>query len=121
MTLDVFLVYVDEISWMRYVPPIPIHRDFGFGWALVSDILLCLPLSIFVHPFLHISFSLLIYFSYCLSLSSNAILKPVSKQNSKVLNGVWKSEDTFWRFTKWIFHLAQIQNKVCWGEGSPVS
>lgn len=33
---------------MRYVPPIPIHRDFGFGWALVSDILLCLPLSIFV-------------------------------------------------------------------------
>jgi hypothetical protein len=41
-------VYVDEASWMRYVPPIPVHRDFGFGWALVSDILLCLPLSIFV-------------------------------------------------------------------------
>ncbi|XP_048189267.1 general transcription factor 3C polypeptide 1 isoform X4 [Perognathus longimembris pacificus] len=41
-------VYVDDASWMRYVPPIPIHRDFGFGWALVSDILLCLPLSIFV-------------------------------------------------------------------------
>lgn len=48
MTLDVFLVYVDEVSWMRYVPPIPVHRDFGYGWALVSDILLCLPLSIFV-------------------------------------------------------------------------
>uniref|UniRef100_A0A8C0WLD1 General transcription factor 3C polypeptide 1 n=1 Tax=Castor canadensis TaxID=51338 RepID=A0A8C0WLD1_CASCN len=42
------IVYVDEASWMRYVPPIPVHRDFGFGWALVSDILLCLPLSIFV-------------------------------------------------------------------------
>ncbi|KAM6166644.1 general transcription factor 3C polypeptide 1 isoform 2-T2 [Erethizon dorsatum] len=41
-------VYVDDASWMRYIPPIPIHRDFGFGWALVSDILLCLPLSIFV-------------------------------------------------------------------------
>ncbi|KAM4829869.1 general transcription factor 3C polypeptide 1 [Thomomys bottae] len=41
-------VYVDDASWMRYVPPIPIHRDFGFGWALVSDILLCLPLSIFI-------------------------------------------------------------------------
>ncbi|XP_066131590.1 general transcription factor 3C polypeptide 1 [Saccopteryx bilineata] len=41
-------VYVDEVSWMRYVPPIPIHRDFGSGWALVSDILLCLPLSIFL-------------------------------------------------------------------------
>ncbi|KAG8513544.1 LOW QUALITY PROTEIN: General transcription factor 3C polypeptide 1, partial [Galemys pyrenaicus] len=41
-------VYVDEVSWTRYIPPIPVHRDFGFGWALVSDILLCLPLSIFV-------------------------------------------------------------------------
>ncbi|KAL6046471.1 hypothetical protein STEG23_021432, partial [Scotinomys teguina] len=48
MELSTEIVYVDEISWMRYVPPIPIHRDFGFGWALVSDILLCLPLSIFV-------------------------------------------------------------------------
>uniref|UniRef100_A0A674I4E3 Ral transcription factor IIIC subunit 1 n=1 Tax=Terrapene triunguis TaxID=2587831 RepID=A0A674I4E3_9SAUR len=42
------LVYVDDISWMRYVPPLPVHREFGYGWALVSDILLCLPLSIFI-------------------------------------------------------------------------
>ncbi|XP_025936370.1 general transcription factor 3C polypeptide 1 isoform X1 [Apteryx rowi] len=41
-------VYVDDASWMRYVPPLPVHREFGFGWALVSDILLCLPLSVFV-------------------------------------------------------------------------
>lgn len=41
------LVFVDEASWRRYVPPIPVHKDFGFGWALVSDLLLCLPLSIF--------------------------------------------------------------------------
>lgn len=41
-------VYVDDASWMCYIPPIPIHRDFGYGWALVSDILLSLPLSIFV-------------------------------------------------------------------------
>ncbi|XP_074696838.1 general transcription factor 3C polypeptide 1 isoform X1 [Strix aluco] len=41
-------VYVDDMSWMRYVPPLPVHREFGFGWALVSDILLCLPLSLFV-------------------------------------------------------------------------
>ncbi|NWW83533.1 TF3C1 factor, partial [Climacteris rufus] len=41
-------VYVDEASWMRYIPPLPAHREFGFGWALVSDILLCLPLSVFV-------------------------------------------------------------------------
>uniref|UniRef100_A0A8B9FMC2 General transcription factor IIIC subunit 1 n=1 Tax=Amazona collaria TaxID=241587 RepID=A0A8B9FMC2_9PSIT len=41
-------VYVDDESWMRNVPPLPLHREFGFGWALVSDILLCLPLSVFV-------------------------------------------------------------------------
>ncbi|NXX39048.1 TF3C1 factor, partial [Tricholaema leucomelas] len=41
-------VYVDDESWTRFVPPLPVHREFGYGWALVSDILLCLPLSIFV-------------------------------------------------------------------------
>ncbi|KFO88541.1 General transcription factor 3C polypeptide 1, partial [Buceros rhinoceros silvestris] len=41
-------VYVDDTSWMRHVPPLPMHREFGFGWALVSDMLLCLPLSVFV-------------------------------------------------------------------------
>ncbi|XP_044289297.1 general transcription factor 3C polypeptide 1 isoform X1 [Varanus komodoensis] len=41
-------VYVDDASWMRHIPPLPVHREFGHGWALVSDILLCLPLSIFV-------------------------------------------------------------------------
>ncbi|KAJ7306071.1 hypothetical protein JRQ81_010437 [Phrynocephalus forsythii] len=41
-------VYVDSATWMRHIPPLPVHREFGHGWALVSDILLCLPLSIFV-------------------------------------------------------------------------
>ncbi|XP_043567894.1 general transcription factor 3C polypeptide 1 isoform X2 [Chiloscyllium plagiosum] len=41
-------VYVDEASWKRNCPPSPIHREFGYGWALISDILLCVPLSIFV-------------------------------------------------------------------------
>nr|XP_033818904.1 general transcription factor 3C polypeptide 1 isoform X2 [Geotrypetes seraphini] len=41
-------VYVEEASWKRHVPPVPVHSEFGYGWALVSDILLCLPLSIFV-------------------------------------------------------------------------
>ncbi|KAM6423805.1 general transcription factor 3C polypeptide 1 isoform 2-T2 [Liasis olivaceus] len=41
-------VYVDDACWMRHIPPLPVHREFGRGWALVSDLLLCLPLSIFV-------------------------------------------------------------------------
>lgn len=71
MTLDVFLVYVDEISWMRYVPPIPIHRDFGFGWALVSDILLCLPLSIFVQV-VQVSYKVPVVLGRLISIGSGA-------------------------------------------------
>ncbi|XP_063790294.1 general transcription factor 3C polypeptide 1 isoform X2 [Pseudophryne corroboree] len=41
-------VYVDEVSWIRYVPPATVHCEYGSGWVIVSDILLCLPLSIFI-------------------------------------------------------------------------
>uniref|UniRef100_A0A4W3HJJ2 Ral transcription factor IIIC subunit 1 n=1 Tax=Callorhinchus milii TaxID=7868 RepID=A0A4W3HJJ2_CALMI len=41
-------VYADEATWKRYTPATPIHKEFGQGWALVSDVLLCLPLSIFI-------------------------------------------------------------------------
>ncbi|XP_040212931.1 general transcription factor 3C polypeptide 1 isoform X1 [Rana temporaria] len=41
-------VYVDEESWKRCVPPASLHSDFGPGWVVVSDILLCLPLSVFI-------------------------------------------------------------------------
>ncbi|XP_029009118.1 general transcription factor 3C polypeptide 1 [Betta splendens] len=41
-------VYADEDSWKRFIPPVHVHRDYGSGWAMVGDILLCLPLSIFI-------------------------------------------------------------------------
>lgn len=41
-------VHVDEDSWKRFVPPVRVHKDFGSGWAMVSDVLLCLPLSVFI-------------------------------------------------------------------------
>ncbi|XP_062304643.1 general transcription factor 3C polypeptide 1-like isoform X1 [Osmerus eperlanus] len=40
-------VYSEELTWRRFVPPSPLHQEFGPGWALSSDTLLCLPLSIF--------------------------------------------------------------------------
>ncbi|KAM4595765.1 general transcription factor 3C polypeptide 1 [Fundulus diaphanus] len=43
-----FKVYADEDSWRRFVPPIPVHKGFTSGWAMVRNLLLCLPLSIFV-------------------------------------------------------------------------
>ncbi|XP_035993309.1 general transcription factor 3C polypeptide 1 [Fundulus heteroclitus] len=43
-----FKVYADEDSWRRFVPPIPVHKGFTSGWAMVRNLVLCLPLSIFV-------------------------------------------------------------------------
>ncbi|XP_034542767.1 general transcription factor 3C polypeptide 1 [Notolabrus celidotus] len=41
-------VYADEESWRRFVPPVCVHKEYGTGWAMVSDLLLCLPLSVFI-------------------------------------------------------------------------
>ncbi|XP_071360613.1 general transcription factor 3C polypeptide 1 [Trachinotus anak] len=41
-------VYADEESWKRFIPPVRTHKEFSSGWAMVGDLLLCLPLSIFI-------------------------------------------------------------------------
>ncbi|XP_077380152.1 general transcription factor 3C polypeptide 1 isoform X2 [Festucalex cinctus] len=41
-------VYCEEESWKRFVPPVRRHCGRGSGWVIVGDLLLCLPLSIFV-------------------------------------------------------------------------
>ncbi|XP_042341203.1 general transcription factor 3C polypeptide 1 [Plectropomus leopardus] len=43
-----FKVYADEESWRRFMPPVRVRKEFGSGWAMVGDLLLCLPLSIFI-------------------------------------------------------------------------
>ncbi|KAF4075560.1 hypothetical protein AMELA_G00235700 [Ameiurus melas] len=43
-----FTVYANELTWKRYIPPLPVHREFGYGWALTSDALISLPLSVYV-------------------------------------------------------------------------
>ncbi|XP_040892530.1 general transcription factor 3C polypeptide 1 [Toxotes jaculatrix] len=41
-------VYTDEESWKKFIPPVRVHKEFSSGWAMVGDLLLCLPLSIFI-------------------------------------------------------------------------
>uniref|UniRef100_A0A5S6R5H9 B-block binding subunit of TFIIIC domain-containing protein n=1 Tax=Trichuris muris TaxID=70415 RepID=A0A5S6R5H9_TRIMR len=40
------VVYVDEVSWRRYLPPLPPRNDLPSGWFHVDDLVLVLPLSI---------------------------------------------------------------------------
>lgn len=40
-------VYVNELTWQRYLPPVPAHTGYPKGWCLISDILLNLPVYLF--------------------------------------------------------------------------
>ncbi|XP_077271220.1 general transcription factor 3C polypeptide 1 isoform X1 [Temnothorax americanus] len=41
-------IYNMEINWKMFVPPLPKHSGWSKGWALMCDVLLGLPLSIFI-------------------------------------------------------------------------
>ncbi|RZF37615.1 hypothetical protein LSTR_LSTR017113, partial [Laodelphax striatellus] len=41
-------IYVPNICWKMFVPPLPQHREYKTGWALLADIILRLPLSMFL-------------------------------------------------------------------------
>ncbi|UYV78261.1 GTF3C1 [Cordylochernes scorpioides] len=40
--------YNTEDGWKRFVPPLPLHAGYPRGWALISDIILSMPLSVFM-------------------------------------------------------------------------
>ncbi|XP_025073362.1 LOW QUALITY PROTEIN: general transcription factor 3C polypeptide 1 [Pogonomyrmex barbatus] len=40
-------IYCTEINWKMFVPPLPKHNGWPEGWALMCDVLLGMPLSIF--------------------------------------------------------------------------
>ncbi|XP_039296275.1 general transcription factor 3C polypeptide 1-like [Nilaparvata lugens] len=42
-------IYVPNASWKMFVPPLPQHREYKDGWALLADIILRLPLSMFMN------------------------------------------------------------------------
>lgn len=37
-----------KLGWMMFISPLPVHNGWPSGWAFLCDILLRLPLSIFV-------------------------------------------------------------------------
>ncbi|KYN36248.1 General transcription factor 3C polypeptide 1 [Trachymyrmex septentrionalis] len=40
-------IYNTEVNWKMFIPPLPKHNGWSEGWALMCDVLLGLPLSIF--------------------------------------------------------------------------
>ncbi|XP_034950383.1 general transcription factor 3C polypeptide 1 [Chelonus insularis] len=41
-------IYNTQVGWKMFVPPLPDHNGWPLGWALMCDILLRIPLSIFL-------------------------------------------------------------------------
>ena len=41
-------LYSSSVSWKMFIPPLPAHQGWGLGWCLMCDVLLRLPLSVFV-------------------------------------------------------------------------
>ncbi|XP_008211506.1 general transcription factor 3C polypeptide 1 [Nasonia vitripennis] len=48
LDLNIGNIYTSEISWKMFIPVLPKHTGYPQGWALMSDVLLRMPLSIFV-------------------------------------------------------------------------
>ncbi|XP_014204050.1 general transcription factor 3C polypeptide 1 isoform X2 [Copidosoma floridanum] len=47
--LDCFpILYSEEVDWKMFIPPLPKHRGYQTGWALMADVHLRMPLSLFV-------------------------------------------------------------------------
>jgi general transcription factor 3C polypeptide 1 len=42
-------IYCADIGWRMFVPPLPYYDGYPTGWALLSDLIARLPLSIFVN------------------------------------------------------------------------
>lgn len=40
-------IYVNELSWRTFIPPLPHHKGWPTGWALLCDVILRMPISVF--------------------------------------------------------------------------
>lgn len=40
-------IYFKELSWKMFIPPMPHHKGWSEGWALMCDVILRLPISVF--------------------------------------------------------------------------
>lgn len=40
-------IYFKELSWKMFIPPLPHHKGWSTGWALMVDVILRMPISVF--------------------------------------------------------------------------
>ncbi|KAL3287444.1 hypothetical protein HHI36_001915 [Cryptolaemus montrouzieri] len=48
---DIPPIYRRGVDWKMFIPPLPIHKEWDNGWALLCDVILAIPLSLWVKLF----------------------------------------------------------------------
>ncbi|XP_065165819.1 general transcription factor 3C polypeptide 1 isoform X2 [Atheta coriaria] len=91
-------LYQREATWRMFVPPLPKHKNWPDGWALISDIFLRLPVSLFVRMY---------NVTYVIPELPSYLNHPVRK-HFIVKNLPVSMQDALLGYRKYIFSLHEI-------------
>ncbi|KAK3864004.1 hypothetical protein Pcinc_030265 [Petrolisthes cinctipes] len=97
-------IYCPELSWRMFIPPLPNHMNRGTGWAFVCDVLLRLPLCIFVR-LVNVSYS---------HEEIEAFLEHPIKKNILVKFLPPQLRQMLLQGRKYVTHVIDLINRLCY-------
>ncbi|XP_076652647.1 general transcription factor 3C polypeptide 1 [Halictus rubicundus] len=97
-------IYTKDVSWKMFVPPLPNYTGWPRGWTLMCDVLLRLPLSIFLK--LH-------YISYVIPELDDYINHPIRK-HYLVRELPLEIRNTLLYERKYIFNIHETVTRLCY-------
>ncbi|ELU17360.1 hypothetical protein CAPTEDRAFT_215525, partial [Capitella teleta] len=71
-------VFCEQISWKRFLPPLPQHSGYSRGWCLIGDVLLVLPVSIFCQV-IRVNYKIFVYVHKKASMLDSTVMKQPSE------------------------------------------
>lgn len=97
-------IYTKDISWKMFIPPLPHYNGWPQGWALMCDVLLRLPLSIFLK--IH-------YLSFEIPEIDRYINHPIRK-HYLVKDLPTDIRNSLLYARKYIFHIHETVTRLCY-------
>ncbi|KOX75217.1 General transcription factor 3C polypeptide 1 [Melipona quadrifasciata] len=97
-------IYTKDVSWKMFVPPLPQYNGWPRGWTLMCDILLRLPLSIFLK--IH-------YISFVIPDMEKYINHPIRK-HYLVRDLPVDIRNSLLYLRKYIFHIHETVTRLCY-------
>ncbi|CAL7934994.1 unnamed protein product [Xylocopa violacea] len=97
-------IYTKDVSWKMFVPPLPQYTGWPRGWTLMSDVLLRLPLSIFLK--IH-------YISFLIPDMDQYVNHPIRK-HYLVRDLPLDIRNSLLYARKYIFHIHETVTRLCY-------